>query len=90
MAEARLAAILDGDDPLVNITPSHVTFRQACDEHLRYLEHDRLSPARAKALTAVVNEVCSELRPHAGLLVEGFGIPDAWVTTEMTHDLARG
>lgn len=41
MAEARLAAILAGDDALVNIAPSHVTFRQACDEHLRYLEHDR-------------------------------------------------
>jgi integrase len=41
MAEARLAAILAGDDPLVNVAPSHVTFRQACDEHLRYLEHDR-------------------------------------------------
>jgi integrase len=41
MAEARLRAILDGDDPLVNIAPSHVTFGQACAEHLRYLEHDR-------------------------------------------------
>jgi integrase len=41
MAEARLAAILAGDDPLVNIAPSHVTFGMACDEHLRYLEHDR-------------------------------------------------
>ena len=35
MAEARLAAILAGDDALVNIAPSHVTFRQACDERLR-------------------------------------------------------
>jgi integrase len=41
MAEARLRAILDGDDPLVNVAPSHVTFGQACEEHLRYLEHDR-------------------------------------------------
>jgi integrase len=41
MAEARLAAILAGDDALVNIAPSHVTFVQACDEHLRYLEHDK-------------------------------------------------
>ena len=41
MAEARLQAILDGDDPLVNIAPSHVTFGQACDELLRYLEHNR-------------------------------------------------
>jgi integrase len=41
MAEARLHAILAGDDPLVNVAPSHVAFGAACDEHLRYLEHDR-------------------------------------------------
>jgi integrase len=41
MAEARLAAILAGDDPLVNIAPSHVTFGQACDEYMRYLRDDR-------------------------------------------------
>src|SRR5215211_2850063 len=41
MAEARLQAILAGDDALVNVAPSHVTFRQACDEHLRYLEVER-------------------------------------------------
>jgi integrase len=41
MAEARLQAILAGDDALVNITPSHVTFKEACDELLRYLEHDK-------------------------------------------------
>ena len=41
MAEARLQAILAGDDPVVNITPSHVTFGQACAEHLRYLKQDR-------------------------------------------------
>ncbi|GAA2485074.1 acyl-CoA dehydrogenase [Terrabacter carboxydivorans] len=49
-----------------------------------YLEHDRLSPARAKALTALVNEVCSELRPHAQALVDGFGIPEGLLTTEMS------
>ncbi|WP_374969203.1 acyl-CoA dehydrogenase [Terrabacter sp. BE26] len=49
-----------------------------------YLEHDRLSPARAKALTAVVNEVCAELRPHAQMLVDAFGIPDGLLTTEMS------
>ncbi len=41
MAEARVEAILAGDDPLVNLAPSHVTFAQACDEHLRYLQDDR-------------------------------------------------
>ena len=43
MADARLEAILAGDDPLVSVdTPSNVvSFRTACDEHLRYLEFDR-------------------------------------------------
>jgi hypothetical protein len=43
MADARLEAILAGDDPLVNVdVPSDVvTLGQACDEHLRYLEFDR-------------------------------------------------
>jgi acyl-CoA oxidase len=49
-----------------------------------YLEHDRLSPARTKALTALVNEVCAELRPDAQLLVDAFGIPEALLTTEMS------
>jgi integrase len=42
-AQARLEAMLVGDDPLVNIEPPRniVTFAQACDEHLRYLEFDR-------------------------------------------------
>jgi hypothetical protein len=29
-AEARLEAILAGDDPMVNLSPSHVTFKDAC------------------------------------------------------------
>ena len=49
-----------------------------------YLEHDRLSPARAKALTALVNDVCAQLRPHALTLVDAFGIPDGLLTTEMS------
>jgi integrase len=42
-AQARLEAMLVGDDPLVNIEPPRdvVTFERACDEHLRYLEFDR-------------------------------------------------
>jgi integrase len=42
MAQARLEAILAGDDPLVNLERTRgVTFAEACAEHLRYLEHDR-------------------------------------------------
>lgn len=65
---------------------------RVCDLHLLatverhkawYLEHDRLSPARTKALTALVNEICAELRPLATDLVDGFGIPEGLLTTEM-------
>jgi acyl-CoA oxidase len=26
-----------------------------------------------------VNELCQQLRPHADTLIDGFGIPDAWL-----------
>ncbi|MDT7673341.1 MAG: acyl-CoA oxidase [Pseudonocardiales bacterium] len=44
-----------------------------------FLEHGRLTASQAKAVTATVNELCAELRPYADTLVDGFGIPDAWV-----------
>jgi integrase len=58
MAHARLEAILAGDDPLVNVAPSHVTFREACDEHLRYLEHDR------QRKRSTVGDARSTIRVH--------------------------
>ncbi|MEO6998202.1 MAG: acyl-CoA dehydrogenase [Terracoccus sp.] len=51
-----------------------------------YLEHDRLTPARTKALTALVNKICAELRQLALPLIDAFGIPEAWLTTEMLDD----
>ena len=44
-----------------------------------FLEHGRLSPRRAKLVTAAVNDLCRELRPHARTLVDGFGIPAEWL-----------
>jgi acyl-CoA oxidase len=41
-----------------------------------FLEHGRLTPARAKAVIAAVNELCGELREHAEALVDAFAIPD--------------
>jgi acyl-CoA oxidase len=55
-----------------------------------YLEHDRLSPARTKALTATVNDLCESLRPDARRLVDAFGIPEAWLATEMMADHEAG
>ncbi len=42
-----------------------------------FQEHGRISSTRAKAVTRSVNALCEALRPHAGGLVDAFGIPDA-------------
>lgn len=44
-----------------------------------FLEHGRLTPARSKAVTAAVNELCGELRPHTRTLVDAFAIPQDWL-----------
>ena len=44
-----------------------------------FLEHGKLSPGRTRAVTAAVNRLCRELRPHARTLVDGFGIPEEWL-----------
>ena len=41
-----------------------------------FQEHGRISSTRAKAITRTVNTLCTELRPAASVLVDGFGIPD--------------
>ena len=41
-----------------------------------FLEHGYLSGGQTKALQAQLNELCRELRPDAGMLVDAFGIPD--------------
>jgi acyl-CoA oxidase len=45
-----------------------------------FLEHNRLTPSRSKAVTTTVNELCRELREYAELLVDAFGIPDELLT----------
>jgi acyl-CoA oxidase len=50
-----------------------------------YLEHGRITPARSKQVTAAVNDLCAQLRPHAQTLVDAFGIPESWLRTELTQ-----
>jgi acyl-CoA oxidase len=44
-----------------------------------FLEHGRLSPARAKKVVAEVNTLCKQLRPHATTLVDAFAIPEQYL-----------
>jgi acyl-CoA oxidase len=42
-----------------------------------YQEHGKLSSTRSKAVLKAVNTLCGELREHAELLVDAFGVPEA-------------
>jgi acyl-CoA oxidase len=44
-----------------------------------FLEHGRLTPARAKAVTQAVNDLCRLVRPDARRLVDAFGVPESWL-----------
>jgi acyl-CoA oxidase len=51
-----------------------------------FLEHGRLTPARARALTGAVNELLGQLRPHLRTLVDAFAIPDAWLNCAVLRE----
>jgi acyl-CoA oxidase len=86
--EQFTAAIERCDDPELKSLLDKV-----CDLHVMatlererawFLEHGQLSASRAKAIITNVNRLCRELRPHARLLVDAFGIPN-----ELLPQLAR-
>ncbi|GAA2334664.1 acyl-CoA dehydrogenase [Saccharopolyspora halophila] len=54
-----------------------------------FLEHERINPRRAKAITQAVNDLCMQLRPHAVELVESFGIPRQWLTAPIATGAER-
>jgi acyl-CoA oxidase len=51
-----------------------------------FLEHGRLTPARARAVTPAVNELLTTLRPHMRTLVDAFGIPDSWLACAILEE----
>ncbi|RIV40055.1 acyl-CoA dehydrogenase family protein [Micromonospora radicis] len=81
--EAFVAGIESTPDPAVQELLSRV-----CDLYALsvvesnkgwLLEHGRLTPARSKAITSVVNSLLKELRPQLRTLVDGFAVPAAWL-----------
>jgi acyl-CoA oxidase len=42
-----------------------------------------MSATRAKVIGPQVNRLCSDLRPQALALVEGLGVPEAWLGAAM-------
>ena len=51
-----------------------------------FIEHGRLSGQRTKQLVRRVNELCGELRPHAGALVDALGVPEAMTSVPLLRD----
>ncbi|MFI1993617.1 acyl-CoA dehydrogenase [Actinoplanes sp. NPDC020271] len=51
-----------------------------------FLEHGRLTPARSKAVTGVINDLLRELRPHLPVLVDAFAIPDEWLNAAILRE----
>jgi len=45
-----------------------------------YLEQGYLGSTKSKAIRQRVERLCTELRPHIGVLVDGFGIPEHCMT----------
>lgn len=44
-----------------------------------FIEHNRMSTGRSKAIGEQIDTLCRELRPQALPLVEGLGIPESWL-----------
>jgi integrase len=63
-AQARLEAMLAGEDPTVNIAPSRATFRMACDERLRFLRDDK--QRKKSTLADYENVIDADLIPFFG------------------------
>ncbi|MDN4481978.1 acyl-CoA dehydrogenase family protein [Demequina lignilytica] len=51
-----------------------------------FVEHHRMSLGRSKALGDQIDALCRELRPQALPLVEGLGVPEAWLGTAFLED----
>jgi acyl-CoA oxidase len=79
--EAFAAAVEDCEDPAARELLDKLCSLHALATIERergwYQEHGRLSSPRSKAVIKSVNALCAELRPHAGTLVDAFGVPES-------------
>lgn len=88
--EAFVAAIERCEDPLAKEILEDLCDLYALDviaaDRAWFIEHRFISTERAKAVTRGLNERCRTLRPHARILVDGFGVPEAMLDAPMLTD----
>jgi acyl-CoA oxidase len=75
------AAVADRD-PLLDKLCSLYALSRIEAERGWYQEHGKLTGARSKTVIRTVNELLAEIRPHAGELVDAFGVPESCLERE--------
>jgi acyl-CoA oxidase len=75
------AAVADRD-PLLDKLCSLYALSRIEAERGWYQEHGKLTGARSKTVLKTVNELLAEIRPHAGELVDAFGVPESCLERE--------
>ncbi|WP_297080971.1 acyl-CoA dehydrogenase [uncultured Demequina sp.] len=94
MEQRLLTAFIDGieacEDPearrVLERLCSLYALQSIHDDRAWFLEHNRISSGRSKAIGAQINDLCRELRPHSLGLVEGMGIPESWLGAAFLAD----
>ena len=83
----RVAAMPDSDNKVtLGLLCDLYALSTIEDDRAWWMEHGRLSSARAKAVTREVGELCRRLRPVARDLVDAFGVPAEMQAVPMLDD----
>ncbi|SEI83839.1 acyl-CoA dehydrogenase family protein [Demequina mangrovi] len=88
---AAFVALIDAcEDPearaVLETTCSLYALSSIAEDRAWFLEHSRMTTARSKVIGDQIDALCRELRPHALALVEGLGIPEAWLGAAILRD----
>ena len=83
----RTAAMPDSDNKVaLNLLCDLFALSTIEADRAWWMEHGRLSSARAKAITREVDELCRRIRPLAQDVVDAFGVPAEMQAVEMIDD----
>jgi len=83
----RTAALDDGGEKVaLNLLCDLYALSTIEADRAWWMEHGRLSSARAKAISREVDELCRRVRPIARELVDAFGVPAEMQSVEMLAD----
>jgi acyl-CoA oxidase len=87
----RVAAMPDGENKAaLNLLCDLFALSTIEADRAWWMEHGRLSSARAKAITREVDELCRRVRPLAQDLVDAFGVPAEMQAVPMIDDAVVG